>query len=84
MSDAYRVEKHNIYEAADPRDEGRQVRIVSYVPGYLKAHVVSHPSGKNQRQIGVQYLHRDRNTGKGTPRKNGYFFVGRSEVQPEA
>lgn len=80
MSDEdYRIEKNNIYESADPRDGGRRIRVVSYIPGYLKAQVVSHPSGKNQRTVGVKYLHENRNTGKGVPRKNGYFFVGRHE-----
>lgn len=75
----YKVEKGNIYESADPRDGGRQILVTSYVPGYLKANIVSHPSGKNHRNVGVKYLHKDRNTGKGTPRKNGYFFVGKKQ-----
>lgn len=80
MSDeSYRIEKGNIYESADPRDGGRRIEVISYVSGYLKANIVSHPSGKNHRTVGVKYLHRDRNTGKGTPRKNGYFFVGKKQ-----
>lgn len=80
MSDEnYRIEKDNIYESADPRDGGRQILVTSYVSGYLKANIVSHPSGKNHRTVGVKYLHKDRNTGKGTPRKNGYFFVGKKQ-----
>lgn len=80
MSDEnYRVEKGNIYESADPRDGGRQILVTSYVSGYLKANIVSHPSGKNHRNIGVKYLHKDRNTQAGTPRKNGYFFVGKKQ-----
>lgn len=78
MSDEdYKIEKDNIYESADPRDDGRRILITSFYAGYAQANIVSHPSGKNHRSINVKYLHRDRNTGKGTPRKNGYFFVGK-------
>ncbi len=85
MSDQYEIGKGNIYESADPRDNGRQIRITSFYTGYSQASIVSHPSGKNHRSINVKYLHQDRNTGKGTPRKNGYFFVGKKEEsQPEA
>lgn len=80
----YRIEKGNIYESADPRDNGRQIRITSYYAGYAQADIVSHPSGKRHRSINVKYLHRDRNTGKGEPRKNGYFFVGKHEENADA
>ena len=79
MSDDYRVEAGNIYEAADPRDGGRQIRVTSFYPWCDKAAIVSHPSGKNHRSISARYLHRDRNTGKGVPRRNGYFFVGKKQ-----
>lgn len=70
------IQKDQVYESADLRDGGRQIRIVSYTPGQLKAQIVSHPSGKNHRPLGVKYLHADRLTGKGEPRKNGYFLAG--------
>jgi hypothetical protein len=75
----YKIEKDNIYESADPRDDGRQILVTAFYTGYANANIVSHPSGKNHRSINVKYLHRDRNTGKGTPRKNGYFFVGKKQ-----
>lgn len=79
------ITKDQVYESADPRDGGRRIRVVSYFSGYLKAQVVSYPSGKNQRPLGVKYLHAERNTGKGTPRKNGYFLVGtRQEIEAMA
>jgi hypothetical protein len=74
------IEKDDVYESADPRDDGRQIRIVSWFPGYAKAQIVSHPSGKNHRQINVKHLHRDRNTGKGEPRRNGYFLVNQDDT----
>ncbi|AXH66371.1 hypothetical protein SEA_SATIS_222 [Streptomyces phage Satis] len=84
MSDeTYVIEKGNIYESADPRDDGRQIRVTSFYSGYSNANIVSHPSGKNHRSINVRSLHKDRNTGKGTPRKNGYFFVGKHEESAE-
>lgn len=80
MSDQdYKIEKGNIYEAADPRDGGRQILVTSFYTGYANANIVSYPSEKNHRSINVKYLHQDRNTGKGTPRKNGYFFVGKKQ-----
>lgn len=85
MSDEdYTIEKGNIYESADPRDGGRKILVKSFYSGYQKAQIVSYPSMKNHRQVDVKYLHKDRNTGKGTPRKNGYFFVGRYEEKAEA
>jgi hypothetical protein len=84
MSDEfYKIEKGNIYESADPRDEGRRIRITSFHSGYSNANIVSHPSGKNHRSINVRSLHAGPNTGRGTPRKNGYFFVGRHEETAE-
>ncbi len=63
---------------------GRQIVITAFYTGHIQASIVSHPSGKNHRKVNVKYLHKDRNTGKGTPRKNGYFFVGKLETQPDA
>jgi hypothetical protein len=83
----YKIEKDNVYESADPRDGGRRILVTSFYTGYANANIVSYPSGKNHRSINVKYLHEDRNTGKGTPRKNGYFFVGKKqeiEAQAEA
>lgn len=80
MSDEnYRIEKGNIYESADERDGGRQIRITSFYTGYAQASIVSHPSGQRNRSINVKYLHKDRITGKGHQRKNGYFFVGKHQ-----
>lgn len=70
------IQSGQIYESADPRDGGRQIRIVSYTSGHLKARIVSHPSGKNHRPLGAKYLHAERLTGRGEPRRNGYFLVG--------
>lgn len=85
MSDeSYVIEKGNIYESADPRDNGRKIRVASFYTGYSNANIVSHPSGKNHRSINVKYLHRDRNTQAGTPRKNGYFFVGKHDEKADA
>lgn len=86
MSDEYEYEigKGNIYESADPRDGARRIVITAFYTGHASASIVSHPSGKNHRSINTRYLHQDRNTGKGVPRKNGYFFVGRTdETQPD-
>lgn len=84
MSDKnYVVETGNIYESADPRDDGRMIRVTSFYPGYSNANIVSHPSGKNHRSINVRSLHELRETGKGTPRKNGYFFIGKYEDTDE-
>jgi hypothetical protein len=77
--ESYQIEKNNIYESADPRDGGRRIRITAFYTGYASANIVSHPSGKNHRSINTSSLHENRNTGKGVPRKNGYFFVGRHE-----
>lgn len=80
MSDGqYKIEKDNVYESADPRDGGRRIVVTAFYSGYQKAHIVSYPSLKNHRQVDTKYLHEDRNTGKGTPRKNGYFFVGKKQ-----
>ena len=85
MSDEdYKIEKDNIYESADPRDDGRQIRVTSYYTGYAQANIVSHPSGQRHRSINVKYLHEDRNTQNGTPRKNGYFFVGKHKESADA
>lgn len=85
MSDEdYKIEKGNIYESADPRDGGRQIRVTSYYTGYAQANIVSHPSGQRHRSINVKYLHEDRNTQNGTPRKNGYFFVGKHKENADA
>lgn len=85
MSDEdYKIEKGNIYESADPRDDGRQIRVTSYYTGYAQANIVSHPSGQRHRSINVKYLHEDRNTQNGTPRKNGYFFVGKHKESADA
>ncbi len=73
------IELGQIYEAADLRDEGRRIRITGYLPGWRTARIVSHPSGKNFRQLNVKDLHADRNTGKGIPRRTGYFLVGMYE-----
>ena len=78
-NESYQIEKGNIYESADPRDDGRRIRIVSFYTGYASASIVSHPSGKNQRSINTRSLHQNRNTGTGHPRKNGYFFVGKHD-----
>jgi hypothetical protein len=80
----YKIEKGNIYESADPRDDGRQIRITSYYTGYAQANIVSHPSGKRHRSINVKYLHENRDTQNGQPRKNGYFFVGKHEDSADA
>jgi hypothetical protein len=77
--EGYQIEKNNIYESADPRDGGRRIRITSFYTGYASANIVSHPNGKNHRSINISSLHAERNTGKGVPRKNGYFFVGRHQ-----
>lgn len=80
MSDGhYEIEADNIYEAADPRDGGRRILVTSFYTGYQKAQIVSYPSLKNNRQVDTKYLHEDRNTGQGTPRRNGYFFVGKKQ-----
>lgn len=80
MSDeSYRIEKDNVYESADPRDDGRQIRVTSFYTGYAQANIVSHPSGKRHRSINVKYLHESRTTKNGQPRKNGYFFVGKHQ-----
>lgn len=79
------ISKDQVYESADPRDGGRRILIKSYYSGYAQANVVSYPSGKNHRSLNVKYLHADRNTGMGNPRKNGYFLVGmREEIEATA
>jgi hypothetical protein len=76
------ITKDQVYEAADPRDEGRRILVTSYYSGYTNANIVSYPSGKNHRSVNTKHLHAERNTGKGTPRKNGYFLVGtRQEIE---
>lgn len=78
------ISKDQVYESADPRDGGRRILITSYYPGYAQANVVSYPSEKNHRSVNVRYLHAERNTGKGAPRRNGYFLVGiREEIQAQ-
>lgn len=79
------ISKDQVYESADPRDDGRRILVKSYYPDYTQASIVSYPSGKNHRSVNVRSLHQDRNTGKGTPRKNGYFLVGmREEIEATA
>lgn len=79
------ISKDQVYESADPRDGGRRILVTSYYSGYAQANIVSYPSEKNHRSIGVKYLHAERNTGKGAPRKNGYFLVGaRQEIEAQA
>lgn len=79
----HKIEEGNVYESADPRDNGRQIRVTSYYAGHNRASIVSHPSGKRHRSILVGDLHRNRDTRKGAIRRNGYFFVGKHEEKTE-
>lgn len=76
------IQKDDIYEAADPRDGGRRIVVTSYYSGHQKANIVSYPSLKNHRHVDTGQLHRDRLTGKGTPRRTGYFLVGGPSFTP--
>lgn len=74
------IEAGQIYEYADEREGGRRIRITEYTLWDARAHVVSHPSGRNARQILVRDLHESVTTKTGQRRKTGYFLV----VDPEA
>lgn len=76
------IEKDQIYEYADAREGGRQIRIESYQPGDARAHIVSHPSGKNPRQILVKDLHDTPTTPAGQRRQRGYFLVTETGPTP--
>lgn len=69
------IEKHDIFESCNPRDNGRRIRIENYVPGHERAHIVSYPSDLRIRRILVSELHETPFTEKGERRKTGYFRV---------
>lgn len=72
------IEENGIYESADPRDNGRQIRVVSYTPGHNKADIVSHPKGDRRRRVEASTLHESAETKAGVRRRTGYFLVGTS------
>lgn len=70
------IQENNIYESADPRDNGRRIRVVDYTQGGNKADIVSHPKGDRRRRVEAGTLHGSAKTISGATRRTGYFFVG--------
>lgn len=70
------IQEKSIYESADPRDNGRQIRVVGWNEGDQKAQIVSHPQGNRKRHVEARSLHDDPFTSGGERRRTGYFLVG--------
>lgn len=69
------IHENGIYESADPRDKGRQIRVVEWNKMDQKAQIVSHPQGNRKRYVEARTLHDDPFTAGGEKRRTGYFFV---------
>lgn len=74
------IQDRGIYESADPRDNGRKIRVLEWNPGDQKAQIVSHPKGDRKRYVEANTLHDKAETAAGIRRRTGYFFVG---IHPE-
>jgi hypothetical protein len=62
-----------IYRSCDPRDSIR-LRVESYEPGSVRAHVVDAETGKRSRRLLVNRLHETATTKSGAPRRTGYVL----------
>ncbi|MFF7130357.1 hypothetical protein [Streptomyces sp. NPDC008240] len=65
------IQPGQTYRSLDPRG-GPRIRIESYRPGDLRAHIVDAATGKRFRQILVTALHDSPTTRDGQPRRAGY------------
>ncbi len=67
------IAKGQIYASCDPReDRPIRIRIESYQPGDVRAHVVDADTGKRSRRLLVDRLHETATTKAGQPRRTGY------------
>lgn len=78
------IQEGNIYESADPRDNGRRIRVVTWNRFDQKALIESHPKGDRRRYVQASSLHDTPLTGKGERRRTGYFRVTSSPLEDRA
>jgi len=66
------IQPGQTYTSCHPLDEARRIRIETYRPGDVRAHIVDADTGKRFRQILVSTLHDSNRTKSGAPRRSGY------------
>jgi hypothetical protein len=75
------LDKGEVFISCNPRENGRMIRIVNYVPGAETAHIATHPSDTRIRRIKVSELHDEAITQQGNPRLTGYVRMRGERVQ---
>jgi hypothetical protein len=67
------IQPGQTYRSLDPRG-GPRIRIETYRPGDVRAHIVDAHDGKRFRQILVSQLHASDTTKTGAKRRTGYVL----------